>query len=427
MAFQLTPKQVEANRLLGSSATHVLLRGGARSGKTFLIMRAIATRAIKAPNSRHGCFRQRFNHIKNSVVLDTFPKMMRLCYPQVPYKIDKTDWYAKLPNDSEIWFGGLDDKDRTEKVLGMEFATIYTNEASQISYAARNKLLTRLAQNTPLKLREYADCNPPNMGHWLYQMYGLKLEPTMRTPLGNPDDYASFQINPVDNPNLPDEYLNQLRALPERERRRFMDGEFLPMVDGALWTYEQLDDCRVARADLPEMKRVVVAIDPSGASGPEDTRSDEIGIVAAGLGVDDIGYVLDDVSGRYSPTEWARKAIALSAKYRADRIVAEKNYGGALVEANIRSVDKKASVKLVTATRGKAVRAEPVAGLYEQGRVKHVLDPHVDLTELENQLCNFSTAGYEGMKSPDRADAAIWGLTELMLSNSYRYDISALI
>lgn len=425
--FSLTPKQVDANRLLGSASTHVLLRGGARSGKTFIITRGIVIRALKANESRHGAFRQRFNHIKNSIILDTFPKVMRLCFPDVPYSINKTDWFVTFPNKSELWFGGLDDKDRTEKILGQEFSTVYLNEASQISYASRNKLLTRLAQNSGLKLREYIDCNPPNMGHWLYQMFGMKLEPSQRTPLANPDNFASMQINPIDNPNLPDEFIQQLMSLPERERRRFMDGDFLPMVDGALWTYEMLDECRITRDQLPEMKRVVIAVDPSGASGPEDKRSDEIGIVACGIDKNDIGYVLDDVSGRYSPTEWARKAIALSAKYQADRIVAEKNYGGALVEANIRSVDRKASVKLVTATRGKAVRAEPVAGLYEQGKVKHVLDPHVDLTELENQMCNFSTAGYEGMKSPDRADSAIWGITELMLGNSYRYDISALI
>lgn len=425
--FRLTPKQVEANRLLGSSAGHILLRGGARSGKTFVITRAIAIRAMKAPGSRHGAFRQRFNHIKNSIVLDTFPKMMKLCFPEVRYTLNKTDWFVEMPGKSEIWFGGLDDKDRTEKILGQEFATIYENEASQISYASRNKLVTRLAQNTGLKLREYADCNPPNMGHWTYQMFGLGLEPTQRTPLTNPANYGTMQINPVDNPNLPPEFLDQLRALPEKDRRRFMDGEFLPMVDGALWTYEMLDGCRVGKADLPEMERVVIAVDPSGCSGPEDTRSDEIGIVAAGKGKDGIAYVLEDVSGRYSPEAWGRKAIEMSRKHRADRIVAEKNYGGAMVEANIRATDPKASVKLVTATRGKTVRAEPIAGLYEQGKVKHLLDPSIDLTEMEDQMCNFSTAGYQGMKSPDRADANIWALSELMLGSNYSYSLASLV
>ncbi len=417
MTFQLTEKQIQANRLMGGDANHILLRGGARSGKTFITMRAIATRAIKAPGSRHAAFRQRFNHIKNSVILDTFPKMMKLCYPQVPYVLNKTDWFASLPNKSEIWFGGLDDKERTEKILGQEFSTVFMNECSQISYGARNKLVTRLAQNAGLKLKAYYDCNPPNQGHWTYAMFGLKLEPLSRSALADPDNYATMQINPMDNlENVHPDFIKQLMALPEKERRRFMDGEFLPMVDGALWTYDMLDLNRVAEAQLPDMQRVVVSVDPSGCSGPENTRSDEIGLVVAGKGRDGQGYVLEDASGHYSPEGWGKKAIELRRKYGADRIVAEKNYGGALVEANLRAVDKSAPIKLVTATRGKVIRAEPVAALYEQGKVKHLLE--ADLSDMEDQMCNFSTAGYQGMKSPDRADAAIWALTELMIDGS---------
>lgn len=422
--FSLTPKQAQANALMAGQASHILLRGGARSGKTFLIMRAIAIRSLRAAGSRHGAFRQRFNHIKNSIVLDTFPKMMRLCFPEVKYSINKTDWFAEMPGKSEIWFGGLDDKDRTEKILGQEFATIYLNEASQITYPSRNKLVTRLAQNTALKLREYADCNPPNMGHWLYQMYGLKLEPLQRTPLMDPENYVSMQLNPTDNPHLPAEFIAQLDALPEKDKRRFKDGEFLPMVDGALWTYDKLDKCRKSQAQLPPMKRIVVAVDPSGCSGPEDTRSDEVGIVVAGKGMDGRGYVLEDGSGHYSPDQWGKKAVNLYHKWQADTIVGEKNYGGAMVEFTIRVADNKAAFKYVVATRGKQVRAEPVSALYDQGKVSHLLE--ADLTDMEEQLCNFSSAGYEGMKSPDRADANIWALTDLMLGENYAFNLAAL-
>lgn len=430
MTFSLTPKQHAANAMMAGPASHILLRGGARSGKTFLIMRAVAIRSMKAGGSRHGVFRQRFNHVKNSIVLDTFPKMMKLCFPDVRYSINKTDWFAQMPDKSEIWFGGLDDKDRTEKILGQEFATVYLNEASQITYPSRNKVVTRLAQNTSLRLREYTDCNPPNMGHWLYQMYGLKLEPAQRTPLTNPDDYASMQVNPSDNlANLPEGFMTNLDALPEKDKRRFKDGEFLPMVDGALWTYDMLDKCRVTRDQLPPMKRVVVAVDPSGCSGPEDTRSDEIGIVVAGLGIDDVGYVLEDASGHYSPDGWGKRACGRYHKWGADRIVGEKNYGGAMVEFTVRTaaaaVSMNVGYKEVNATRGKQVRAEPIAALYEQGKVKHLLGEGVDMTAMEEQMCNFAASGYEGMKSPDRADAAIWALTELMLGSGYAYDFNA--
>src|SRR5690349_24742953 len=104
-----------------------MLFGGSRSGKTFLHVRNIVARALKAPHSRHAIFRFRFNSVKNSVVLDTFPKVMRLAFPQVSFKLDKTDWYVRFPNGAEIWFAGLDDKERAEKVLGMEFATVYFN------------------------------------------------------------------------------------------------------------------------------------------------------------------------------------------------------------------------------------------------------------------------------------------------------------
>jgi phage terminase large subunit len=111
--------------------------GGSRSGKTFLLTRNVAMRALKAPNSRHAIFRYRFNALKASVIFDTFPAVMRAAFPQVPYKLDKTDWYATFPNGSQIWFGGLDDKERAEKILGMEFVTIYLNECSQIPLGSR--------------------------------------------------------------------------------------------------------------------------------------------------------------------------------------------------------------------------------------------------------------------------------------------------
>ena len=125
---------MKAQGVLASGAVHIALGGGSRSGKTFWLVRAVIVRALKAANSRHVVFRYRFNALKASVILDTLPKVMRVCFPEVTYEIDKTDWYMTLPNGSEIWFGGLDDKERTEKVLGMEFATIYLNEASQIPW-----------------------------------------------------------------------------------------------------------------------------------------------------------------------------------------------------------------------------------------------------------------------------------------------------
>ncbi|WP_196757838.1 phage terminase large subunit [Gluconobacter potus] len=417
MVATLNPAQADANRLLGSPATHILLRGGSRSGKTFLLIRAIIIRAVKAPGSRHGIFRHRFNALKHTIIGDTFPKVMRLCFPDLPYTLNRTDWYVTLPNGSEILFHGLDSSDRTEKILGLEFATVYMNEASQISYAARNMLLTRLAQKTCLSVKEYIDANPPTTSHWLYSLFEQKVEPKGGEPLPDPADYATMQINPDANrANLSPEYLKQLEALPEKERQRFLFGNYQTAIDGALWTLDrirraaQITDANRTEL-LSQMRRVVVSIDPSGCSGPEDYRSDEIGIAVTGVDRDGNGHVLADLTCRHGPAGWAKVALDALDLWKADRIVAERNFGGAMVEQTIRSVRSTAPVKLVTASRGKYARAEPIAALYEQGKVTH----HGRFPDLEDQMCQFSASGFQGARSPDRADAMVWGLSELML------------
>ena len=185
--------------------------------------------------------------------------------------------------------------------------------------------------------------------------------------------------------------------------RQELMGELLEDVDGALWGRDQIDACRMHL--LPEMKRIVVAIDPAGGAS---RKSDETGIVACGLGADGRAYVLSDASGRYTPAGWANAAVGLYESLQADRIVAEKNYGGDMVESTIRAVRPYLPVKMVTASRGKQLRAEPIASLYEQRRVSHV----GAFPKLEDQMCGWNPA--EAGPSPDRVDALVWCLTELM-------------
>jgi phage terminase large subunit-like protein len=191
--------------------------------------------------------------------------------------------------------------------------------------------------------------------------------------------------------------------------RQELNGELLEDIPGALWTRTMIDAAQVDR--LPEMARVVVAVDPSGTKGSEDD-GDSIGIVVAGKGVDGLGYILADRTCKLSPDGWGRRAVEAYREFNADRIVAERNFGGAMVEHVLRTVDRNIPYKEVTASRGKIARAEPVAALYEQGRVKH----HVGLTSLEDQLCAMTADGYVGDGSPDRADAAVWALTELIVT-----------
>jgi len=420
MAFAFTPRQQAAQEVIAGDATHIMLFGGSRSGKTFLLTRNVVMRALKAPNSRHAIFRFRLNHVRASIVGDTFPKVMRVAFPGVDYEIHKQDLVATLPNGSQIVFGGVDDKERTEKLLGLEFATVYFNECSQIPSASVDMVLTRLAQKAeaviqgrqpqPLKLRAYYDCNPPSKAHWTYRRFVQRVDLDTKRPLPNPEDYATFSINPVDNrDNLSPEYIAQLEALPARMRARFLEGRFADATPNALFPEDVIDRWRVLDGAVPDMVRVVVAVDPSGAGDEANADNDAIGIVVVGLGLDGNAYVLEDCTVKAGPGTWGRVAASAYDRHGADVIVAETNYGGAMVQQTINVARPRTPFKAVTASRGKAVRAEPFSALYEQGKVRHV----GLFADLEEELTAFSTIGYTGRDSPNRADALIWGLAAL--------------
>jgi phage terminase large subunit-like protein len=209
--------------------------------------------------------------------------------------------------------------------------------------------------------------------------------------------------------NLAPTFLEEIKQRYEGTRlgRQELNAEILENVPGALWTREMLERARFT-GTVPDLKRVVVAIDPSGTSGQDD--GDSVGIVVAGLGVDGFGYVLADRTCKLSPAGWGAVAVAAYREFRADRIIAERNFGGAMVQHVIRTVDPNVSYRDVTASRGKIARAEPIAALYEQNRVRH----SGVFNDLEDQLCSFTSTGYCGDGSPDRGDALVWALTELM-------------
>ena len=203
--------------------------------------------------------------------------------------------------------------------------------------------------------------------------------------------------------NLAESALAQYRLRYENTRlgRQELYGEILDNVDGALWTRKLIDDARVDSA--PPLIRVVVAIDPAVTA---NATSDETGIVAAGIASNGDYYILDDKSIRTTPDAWARVAVELYHKHKADKIVAETNNGGDMVILLLKQVDASIATKKVTATRGKQLRAEPISSLYEQGRVHHV----GYFSDLETQLCEWTPQSAE---SPDRLDALVWALTEL--------------
>ena len=210
--------------------------------------------------------------------------------------------------------------------------------------------------------------------------------------------------------NLAPGFFDQVIRKYEGTRlgRQELNAELLDDTPGALWSHSIIDAARVSAA--PPLQRIVVAIDPAVTSGED---ADETGIVVVGKDANGHGYVLQDLSGKYSPTEWARVAVTAYRTHRADRIVAERNNGGDMVQATIRMVDPNVALSTVWASRGKVTRAEPVSALYEQGRMHHT----GSFPQLEDQMTNFTSdfdreaAGY----SPDRLDALVWAATELLV------------
>jgi phage terminase large subunit-like protein len=219
--------------------------------------------------------------------------------------------------------------------------------------------------------------------------------------------------------NLAPSFIQQIREKYDNTRlgRQELYAELLDDVPGAIWTRENLSrrtnenptGAGMGPSETrPEMQRVVIGVDPSGSSG-EDDSGDDIGIIVAGKGVDGLYYVLRDATCNLGPSGWANVVKDMYEGWRADLVVAERNFGGAMVEANIRTVHRRINYKNVTAARGKVVRAEPIASLYEQGRVRHV----ASFADLEDQMLGMTRDGYLGRGSPDRVDALVWALSEL--------------
>lgn len=275
----------------------------------------------------------------------------------------------------------------------------------------------RAGGNRHIDWWEEMAANPQLRRAWDQAALGLRMGAhphsiASTTPRGA-KDYRELRVMPgvamthatlFDNPHNPSEWVERMRARYEGTRigRQELLGELLEDVEGALWNRAMLDG-RVD--DPPDLVRVIVAIDPAVTSGES---ADDTGMVVAGLGADGHGYVLADLTCHVSPDQWARRAVQAYKDFNADRVVAEVNNGGDLVQTVLKTQDDRLPFSKLTASRGKRTRAEPVAALYEQGKVHHV----GGFPDLEDQLCSWVPG--EG-DSPDRLDALVWALTELML------------
>lgn len=328
---------------------------------------------------------------------------------------------------SVCWSG---DRDGKGNVIGRP---IYEPSKRRLTWA-NGAIATTYSADEPERLRgpqhDGAWCD--EVGAWNYAqeawdmaMFGLRLGtnpqamvtttprpiPLLRQIIGSANTVVTRGSTYSNRANLAASFLDKIVTRYEGTRlgRQELMGELLDDFPGALWTREMID---AAKKDvtLPDMARVVVAIDPSGTAGESD-EGDSVGIVVAGKGVDGKAYVLADRTCKLSPDGWGRRAVDAYREFSADRIIAERNYGGAMVQHVIRTVDQRVPYREVVASRGKVIRAEPVAALYEQKRVRHV----GGLDALEDQLCAMTGDGFMGEGSPDRLDAMVWALSDLMI------------
>lgn len=251
--------------------------------------------------------------------------------------------------------------------------------------------------------------------------------PLIRSLLGDPDAIVTKGSTNENRHNLAESFIRRIYRRYEGTRlgRQELEAELLDDAPGSLWKRTQLEAIRVRR--YPELTRVIIGIDPQGkkserelAAIAEDLSGSRraTGIVVAGRGVDGLCYVLDDLTIDGLPAEWATRATTAYHRWEADRLVAEINHGGDMVRHTISTTDDTVPVRLVTASRGKYIRAEPVSMLYEQGKVRHV----GSFAALEDQMCSMTPDGLIGGGSPNNLDAMVWAITDLMLSTEYTSD-----
>lgn len=310
--------------------------------------------------------------------------------PDVRYKPVRIRW----PNGAVAYgYNGTE----PDQLRGPEFDTAWVDELAKYSKAREtwDMLQFTMRRGTP---RVLVTTTPRPLPIIKDIMAKRGTETTRGKTLDNADNLAAEFIE-----DIMEKYAGT------RLGRQELDGEIVDDFPGALWQRRMIDETRVDAA--PDMARVVVAIDPSGTDG--DDEGDDVGIVVAGRGVDGRGYVLADDTCKLSPDGWARRAVTAYHRHEADRIVAERNFGGAMVKAVIKAADASVPYKEVTASRGKVARAEPVSALYEQGRVSHVGAQ----AKLEDEMCLMTSSGFAGEGSPNRVDALVWALTEVMLGH----------
>jgi hypothetical protein len=369
--------------------------GGRGSAKSHFFAEALVEKCLLMPGTRWVCVREVQRSLKDSVKRLVEDKIQAWDVgAQFGYRHDST----LTPGGGVILYQGMQDH-TAESIKSLEgFHGVWGEEAQTMS--ARSLEMLRPTIRAP-ESELWFSWNPRSATD--------PVDDLLRG-LSPPKDASVVRANWRDNPWFPkeleDERQHDFKARPDRYMH-IWEGEYEPTAIGAIW--DRLTLHRTRRLDLPSLTRIVVAIDPA-VSG--DAGSDEHGIIVVGIGEDKRGYVIDDLTCRGGPDIWSRTAVTAFDKWDADAVVIERNQGGDMCRHTLRTVRPTLPVIEVTATRGKHVRAEPIAALYAQDKISHI----GTFPELEQQMCQMTAGGFQGNGSPDRVDALVWGLTQLFPS-----------
>lgn len=370
--------------------------GGRGSGKSHFFAELGVEFCIQHPGARIVCVREVQKALKESVKLLIEDKIEAL---GVSGQFRVMSDNIITPGGGVIMFQGMADH-TAESIKSLEgFDIAYVEEAHTLTQRSL-EFLRPTIRNGKHASEIWFSWNPRHASD--------PVDAFLRGPDPPPNSIV-VESNYIDNPFFPDP-LKDERAYDEQHSRdrygHIWLGKYEPQAIGAIWEWATLNQGRIKKEEIPTMGRIVVAVDPAVSS---EERSNEHGIVVVGMGSDGRGYVLDDVTLKGTPQEWATRAVAAYDSFEADAVVIEINQGGDMVRHTLKTVRPNLKIIEVRATRGKHVRAEPIAALYSMGRISHV----GAFPQLEDQMCLMTAGGYEGEGSPDRVDALVWAFTEL--------------
>jgi phage terminase large subunit-like protein len=320
--------------------------------------------------------------------------------PKYSPSIRRLTW----PNGSQATLYSAEDP---EQLRGPEHEAAWSDETAKWRYAQETWDMLQFGLRGGNDPRQLVTTTP-------------KPTPLIRELVKDPTTFLTRGSTYDNASNLAARFLQRMRDRYEGTRlgRQELAAEILDDVPGALWT-RAMFDVRSEQAprgagmrrgeSFPAMRKLVIGVDPSGSDGSDEDNGDDIGIIVAGKGFDGLLYVLDDCTCQLGPAGWGRRVAQQHSKWEADYVVAERNFGGAMVEYVIRTADRKVHTVMVSASRGKAIRAEPIAALYEQGKVRHA----GTFAQLEDECINMTPQGFNGNRSPNRLDAMVWALSAL--------------